>query len=397
MTAHAKLSASGAHRWMACPPSVALEQNYPDQGSVFAAEGTLAHEVAELKLRAYAIEPMSKSAFNSRFGELKKHELWQAEMDEHTDRYLDYIKGVILSYSVQPFVAAEKKVDFSKYVPGGFGTADCLVLAGNVLHVIDFKYGKGVEVSAVDNPQMMLYALGALNAYALLYKFDIVKMAIVQPRINNISEFELTADELISWGENVVAPKAKLAAEGKGEYNPGDHCRFCRAKAECRARAEKCMELLPVAQQWEEDSKKAVTKVAGLYGESELSEYLKAGKLLKAWYEDIQDYALGLCLNGHDVPGFKAVEGRGSRAFTDQDAAFDTLMANGVDKAMLYEYVPLSLAQAEKVVGKKRFGELMADFIMTRPGKPTLVPESDRRKAITNAVTAADVFKNMEE
>lgn len=397
MTAHAKLSASGAHRWMACPPSVALEENYPDSGSVFAAEGTLAHEVAELKLRAYAIEPMSKAAFNSRYKELKKHELWQSEMDEHTERYLDYIKGVILSYSVQPFVAAEKKVDFSKYVPGGFGTADCLVLAGNVLHVIDFKYGKGVEVSAVDNPQMMLYALGALNAYALLYKFDIVKMAIVQPRINNISEFELTADELISWGENVVAPKAKLAADGLGEYCPGEHCRFCRAKAECKARAEKCMELLPAAQQWDADTKKAVTKVAGLYEMSELSEYLKAGKLLKAWYEDIQEHALSLCLNGNVVPGFKAVEGRGSRAFTDQDAAFGKLMENGVDKAMLYEYVPLTLAQAEKVVGKKRFGELMADFIMTRPGKPTLVPESDRRKAITNAVTAADVFKNMEE
>lgn len=389
--AHAKLSASGAHRWMACPPSAKLEENFPDSGSIYAAEGTLAHSVAELKVRKYAVEPMSTRTFNSRMKKLKENELWQPEMDGHTDAYLDYIKGIMLSYATQPFVTVEKRVDFSDVVPGGFGTADCLILAGDTLHVIDFKYGKGVPVEARDNPQMMLYAYGAAKAYAMLYNFDHIKMTIFQPRLNNISEAEISAEDLRRWAQEEVKPVALLADKGEGEYNPGPHCKFCRAKAECKARADACMALVPAAEDWQEKSKGTV-KAAGLYTPEELAEYLKKGALLKDWYSDICEHALTLCLNGVDVPGYKAVNGRNSREFSDLDAAFGVLTANGVDEAVLYERRPLTLAQAEKVVGAKTFKELVGAYILTKPGKPTLVPASDKRQAITNEVKAADVF-----
>lgn len=391
MTAHAKLSASGAAKWLACPPSVKLEENFPDTGSVYAAEGTLAHSVAELKVRKYAVEPMSTRTFNTRLNKLKKHELWQPEMDGYTDEYLDYIKAEMLAYTTKPFVTVERRVDFSDVVPGGFGTADCLILAGNVLHVIDFKYGKGVLVEAESNPQMRLYAYGAVRAYALLYSFDTVKMTIFQPRLKNISEAEISVDDLRHWAQEEVKPVALLADKGEGEYNPGPHCKFCRAKAECKARAEACMALVPAAEDWQEKSKGTV-KAAGLYTPEELAEYLKKGALLKDWYSDICEHALTLCLNGVDVPGYKAVNGRNSREFSDLDAAFGVLTANGVDEAVLYERRPLTLAQAEKVVGAKTFKELVGGYILTKPGKPTLVPASDKRQAITNDVKAADVF-----
>lgn len=296
-----------------------------------------------------------------------------------------------MSYATKPFVTVERRVDFSDVVPGGFGTADCLILAGNVLHVIDFKYGKGVPVEAEGNPQMRLYAYGAVRAYALLYSFDTVKMTIFQPRLNNISEAEISAEELLRWAREEVHPLAVMADKGEGEFNPGPHCKFCRAKAECKARADACMALVPAAEDWQEKSKGTV-KAAGLYTPEELSEYLKKGALLKDWYSDITEHALTLCLNGVDVPGYKAVNGRNSREFSDLDAAFGVLTANGVDEAVLYERRPLTLAQAEKVVGAKTFKELVGAYILTKPGKPTLVPASDKRQAITNEVKAADVF-----
>lgn len=389
--AHAKLSASGAHRWMACPPSAKLEESFPDSGSVYAAEGTLAHSIAELKVRKYAVEPISTRAYNSRMKKLKENALWQQEMDGHTDAYMDYIKGIMLSYPTQPFVTVEKRVDFSDVVPGGFGTADCLILASSTLHVIDFKYGKGVPVEAESNPQMMLYAYGAARAYAMLYNFDRIKMTIFQPRLNNISEAEISAEELMRWAREEVHPLAVMADKGEGEFNPGPHCKFCRAKAECKARAEACMTLAPAAEEWKEKSK-GVVKAAGLYSTEELAAYLKAGSLLKDWYADITEHALSLCLAGTDVPGYKAVNGRGSREFTDLDAAFEKLKANGIAEAVLYERRPLTLAQAEKAVGAKIFNELVGGYIISKSGKPTLVPASDKRKAITNVVSAADVF-----
>ena len=383
-TQHALLSASGAHRWLHCTGSPLLEKDFPDSTSVYAQEGTLAHELCELKLMAYTGE-ITKRKLTSMKNRLMKSELWQPEMESTSETYLDYIKDITMSYTVKPVILTEKRVDFSRYVPEGFGTADCLILAGDTLHVVDYKHGKGVVVDADHNPQMMLYALGAMSELSLLYRFKFVHMTIVQPRVNNISEFTLTADELTEWGEMVVKPKAEAAISGKGEFEAGDWCRFCRAKQQCKTRYESNDSLYP------ELSAQHDPRLITL---EELGRYLKRGKDMAAWLEDMKEYALSESLAGADVPGWKAVEGRGSRAFTDTDEAVDTLIKNGIDESVLYERRVLTLAQMEKAVGKKAFGELVGDLVVKNPGKPTLVEESDKRPKITNQPTAADVFNS---
>lgn len=383
-TQHALLSASGAHRWLHCTGSPLLEKDFPDSTSVYAQEGTLAHELCELKLMAYTGE-ITKRKLTSMKNKLMKSELWQPEMDSTSEAYLDYVKDITMSYTVKPVILTEKKVDFSRYVPGGFGTADCLVLAGDTLHVVDYKHGKGVVVDADHNPQMMLYALGAMSELSLLYRFKFIHMTIVQPRVNNISEFTMTADELIEWGEKVVKPKAEAAMSGKGEFEAGDWCRFCRAKHQCKTRYESNDSLYP------ELSAQHDPRLITL---EELGKYLKRGKDMAAWLEDMKEYALSESLAGADVPGWKAVEGRGSRAFTDTDEAVDTLIKNGIDESVLYERRVLTLAQMEKAVGKKAFGEIVGNLVVKNPGKPTLVEESDKRPKITNQPTAADVFNS---
>lgn len=383
-TQHALLSASGAHRWLHCTGSPLLENDFPDSTSVYAQEGTLAHELCELKLMVYTGE-ITKHKLTSMKNKLMKSELWQPEMESTSEAYLDYIKDITMSYTVKPVILTEKRVDFSKYVPEGFGTADCLILAGDTLHVIDYKHGKGVVVDADHNPQMMLYALGAMSELSLLYRFKYVHMTIVQPRVNNISEFTMTADELIEWGEKVVKPKAEAAISGKGEFEAGDWCRFCRAKQQCKTRYESNDSLY---------SELSVQHDPRLITLAELGDYLKRGKDMAAWLEDMKEYALSESLAGADVPGWKAVEGRGSRAFTDTDEAVDTLIKNGIDESVLYERRVLTLAQMEKAVGKKAFGELVGDLVIKNPGKPTLVEESDKRPRITNQPTAADVFNS---
>nr|DAR77654.1 MAG TPA: Protein of unknown function (DUF2800) [Caudoviricetes sp.] len=383
-TQHALLSASGAHRWLHCTGSPLLEKDFPDSTSVYAQEGTLAHELCELKLMAYTGE-ITKRKLTSMKTRLMKSELWQPEMESTSEAYLDYIKDITMSYTVKPVILTEKKVDFSQYVPEGFGTADCLILAGDTLHVVDYKHGKGVVVDADHNPQMMLYALGAMSELSLLYRFKFVHMTIVQPRVNNISEFTMTADELIEWGETVVKPKAEAAISGKGEFEAGDWCRFCRAKRQCKTRYEANDSLYP------ELSAQHDPRLITL---EELGKYLKRGKDMAAWLEDMKEYALSESLAGAEVPGWKAVEGRGSRAFTDTDEAVDTLIKNGIDESVLYERRVLTLAQMEKAVGKKTFGEIVGNLVVKNPGKPTLVEESDKRPKITNQPTAADVFNS---
>ncbi len=383
-TQHALLSASGAHRWLYCTGSPLLEKDFPDSTSVYAQEGTLAHYLCELKLMAYTGE-ITKRKLTSMKNKLMKSELWQPEMDSTSEAYLDYIKDITMSYTVKPVILIEKKVDFSRYVPEGFGTADCLILAGDTLHVVDYKHGKGVVVDADHNPQMMLYALGAMSELSLLYRFKFVHMTIVQPRVNNISEFTMTADELVEWGESVVKPKAEAAISGNGTFEAGDWCRFCRAKQQCKTRYESNDSLYP------ELSERHDPRLITL---DELGEYLKRGRDMAAWLEDMKEYALSESLAGAEVPGWKAVEGRGSRAFTDTDEAVDTLIKNGIDESVLYERRVLTLAQMEKAVGKKAFGELVGDLVVKNPGKPTLVEESDKRPRITNQPTAADVFNS---
>ena len=383
-TQHALLSASSAHRWLHCTGSPLLEKEFPDTTSVYAQEGTLAHELCELKLKKYTTV-MPKGTYTRAHNKIMKSELWQNEMEGTSETYLEYVKEIMLSCEIASAVLIEKRVDFSRYVPEGFGTADCLILAGDTLHVVDYKHGKGVVVDADHNPQMMLYALGAMSELSLLYRFKFVHMTIVQPRVNNISEFTMPADELTEWGETVVKPKAEAAMSGNGEFEAGDWCRFCRAKQQCKTRYESNDSLYP------ELSAQHDPRLITL---DELGEYLRRGRDMAAWLEDMKEYALSESLAGAEVPGWKAVEGRGSRAFTDTDEAVDTLIKNGIDESVLYDRRVLTLAQMEKAVGKKAFGELVGDLVVKNPGKPTLVEESDKRPKITNQPTAADVFNS---
>lgn len=384
---HALLSASGAHRWLACTPSAKLEEQFPDTTSEAAREGTLAHELAELKLRNYFYTTdFGKRKLNAAIKKLQKEELWQEEMMGYTDLYLDYIKTVALADRTRGTAEIEKRVDFGQWVPGGFGTADCLLLKGKQLHVIDFKYGKGVPVSAENNPQMMLYALGARDLYSLLYHFEEFHLHIIQPRIDNVSEWVCTEEELLEFGV-YAKERAALAIEGAGEFCPGERqCRFCRAKATCRARAEENVRLA-----FSPDK----GKLPPLISSEDAGRYLSLGEDVKKWLEDLKEWALGECLAGREVPGWKAVEGRGSRDWTDMDAAFDMLTKSGItEEAMLYERKPLTLAQVEKLVGKKDFQEAVGEFVVKNQGKPALVKESDKREAITNKVTAAEAFSS---
>lgn len=382
--AHALLSASGAHRWMVCTPSAKLEEGFPDTTSEAAREGTLAHELAELKARHYFYTPdFGKKKYTTRANKLKKEDLWKDEMERYTDEYLDYLKVTALNLNTAPYVAIEQKLDLGNWIPEGFGTADCVMVYGNTVHVFDFKYGKGVQVDAEQNPQMMLYALGVYAAYKMLYPIEQICMTIVQPRIDHVSEWTCTLEELLSFGEK-VKERAALAIEGKGEYHPDEKaCRFCRAKAQCRARSDF-------------NVKKAfnIGEMPPLISAEEAGKRLLELQDIVKYQKDLQEWALSECLAGKDVPGWKAVEGRSVRDWSDMDAAFDKLIKSEMTmEEMLYEKKPLTLAQVEKLIGKKDFQDTVGEFVVKKSGKPTLVKESDKREAITNIVTAEEAFK----
>lgn len=386
MTAHALLSASSADRWLACPPSARLEEPMSDRDSIHTLQGTLAHAIGELKLRNHFIEPMTMRKYNTQLKKLQNSEpfegqpLYEDEMLRHTDTYLDYISQVVHSYNSPPFITVEKRVDYSEYVPKGFGTSDCIIIGGNNIHVIDFKYGKGVQVTAENNPQMKLYALGALLAYSMLFDIKTVKLSIVQPRRDNISEWELSSEELFSWA-NSIKPTAQMAFNGKGDYAAGDHCRFCKAKALCRARSEFNISL-------EEYN---FTKPP-LLSDEEVGHVLTKALDLKSWAKAIEEYALEQCLIGNSIPGWKAVNGRGNRQFTDVDEALNKVEGAGFDKALLYKNVPSTLTEIETLLGKKEFDNLLNGYVIKPLGKPTLVPENDKREAISNKVTPEEAF-----
>lgn len=382
--AHALLSASGAHRWLVCTPSAKLEEGFPDTTSEAAKEGTLAHELAELKARHYFYTPdFGKKKYTTRANKLKKEDLWKDEMERYTDEYLDYLKVTALNLNTAPYVAIEQKLDLGNWIPEGFGTADCVMVYGNTVHVFDFKYGKGVQVDAEQNPQMLLYALGAYAAYKMLYPIEQICMTIVQPRIDHVSEWTCTLEELLSFGEK-VKERAALAIEGKGEYHPDEKaCRFCRAKAQCRARSDF-------------NVKKAfnIGEMPPLISAEEAGKRLLELQDIVKYQKDLHEWALSECLAGKDVPGWKAVEGRSVRDWSNMDAAFDKLIKSEMTmEEMLYEKKPLTLAQVEKLIGKKDFQDTVGEFVAKKSGKPTLVKESDKREAITNIVTAEEAFK----
>ena len=390
---HATLSASSAHRWLSCPPSARLAEQFPDQTSSYAEAGRVAHAIAELKARKYFLEPMSTRTYNAQLKKLQADPHFDKSMEENTDAYLEVLKETALGFEKAPFVALETRVDFSDYVPEGFGTADCIMIGAGTIVIIDYKNGAGVPVEAEESPQMKLYALGALQVFAPIYGSSIQRavLKIVQPNAGGTKTWETTVQALKVWANDTVKPVAALAFAGEGEFSAGDWCRFCPAKAQCSARARQMLELEPMV-----GAKPLLSTTPGetsknapaLLSDAEVGDVLRRALTLKKWVEDLEEYALCAALAGREITGFKAVEGRGTREWNDQDAAFQTLQQRGVAEALLWERKPCSVAGLEKALGKKAFSEAAAGLVVKKPGKPTLVPDSDKRPAYNAAAIA---------
>lgn len=398
---HALLSASASERWLHCTQAPRLEETLPEQPSTYAEEGTLAHALAELKARKKFVEPMGTRAYNSRHKKLAADPLYTSEMEGHTDTYIDALSEEAMRYPNSPSVALEVVVDYSAYAAEGFGTADCIMIGGDCLTVCDFKYGKGVPVSAVGNTQLMLYALGALALYKPFYGDLIqrVRIRIIQPRAGGGSDWEVTRKELEDWGETVVKPKAQLAYTGEGEFEPGHWCKFCRAKAQCRARSQEYLALeafgmakpeggLSAEECLSRESDGYQPKQPPLLSDAEVGDILRRAEDLATWAKELKDYALTACLDGREIPGWKAVEGRSVRAWSDQDKAMELLQASGYPKEVLYDYAPKTLSQVEQMLGKSTFLELVGDLVIKPAGKPALAPDSDKRPQFNPAQAA---------
>lgn len=376
--AHALLSASSAHRWLACPPSAVAEEAYPQQDTEYTREGTLAHEVAEEVARV-----LTAGMGDRYLDRLVFADGVTPDMIEHARSYADYIMELVKSDDA--VVLLEQRVDFSAWVPEGFGTCDCIILQGNTMTIIDYKYGQGVPVSAVGNPQMMLYALGALNDYGIAYDVSKIEMHIYQPRINNISRDSLTAEQLLDWAETTVKPIAQKAIKGKGEYNPGKHCNFCPHAGRCRKLTSVCRMYV------ETHGMRAAVPVLAPH---ETAEVLEMEPLISLWLKRVKTRALTDLLDGKEIPGYKVVEGKqGNRKWTDELQVADALKAAGYAMEDITETKLLSPASMDKAIGKKRVVELLDSLIDRSPGAPTVVPETDKRPPLDRLAEAKKDFE----
>lgn len=379
---HALLGPSGAHRWLVCTKAPRLEETLPEKTSEYAEAGRLAHELAELKLRKWGIEPMGARTYNSKLKKLKADPYWNDNMDDSTEFYLDYIKSYCNGLKEKPSIQAEVEVNYSQYVPEGFGTSDCIIIGDGVLHVIDYKNGQGVVVSAENNPQMKLYALGAYLLNRMFFSISRIKTSIVQPLVTrDVSTWECSLEELLGWAESIKEPALK-AWNNEGEFVPGEHCKFCRAKATCRANAN-----------YQLETEGFTNMFPPLITMNEAGDILKRTRQLRDYVSSLEKYVLEQCLEGVFVPGWKAVEGRSNRTFSDLDAAFNKAKELGYKEEVLYDKKPITLTQFEKLVGKDDFKKNFNQFVIKPAGSPTLVEESDKRDAISNKTTAAEDFK----
>lgn len=366
--AHAILSASSSHRWLNCPPSARLCETYEDKGSDYAAEGTDAHSLCEYKLRlALGMEATDPT----------EHLTWyNEEMLDCANGYASYILELVEAAKetcADPVVLIEQRVNFSRWVEQGFGTSDAIIISDGTLHVVDYKHGLGVLVEADNNPQMMCYALGALELFDVIYDIDTVAMTVYQPRRQNVSTFEMPKDDLYRWADEVLKPTAELAFAGDGNFLCGEWCGFCKAKHECRARAEANLMLA----QYD-------FKLPPLLEDTEIEVILSRADQLVSWVNDIKEYALQQAISGKEWTGFKLVEGRSNRRYTDEAAVTQTVTDAGFDP---YERKLLGITAMQKLLGKSRFDELLSAYIEKPQGKPTLVPESDKRPVMNNAKT----------
>lgn len=368
MSRHALLSASSSHRWIACPPSARLCEPYPDQSSNYAAEGTAAHTLCQYKLEKALGRNVKDPTENLDY--------YDAEMESCADSYAAYVMEVVAKAKEtcdDPVVLVEQRLDFSRYVKDGFGTGDCVVVADGTLFVIDYKHGKGVQVEAERNPQMMLYALGALELFDALYDIETVSMSIFQPRRENVSTYTISRTDLLRWAEKVLMPAAKLAYAGEGEFRAGEHCRFCKAKATCRKRAEYNLELA-----------KYDFEMPAHLEDAEVEAILAKADELAAWVADVKDYALQAALSGKEWHDWKLVAGRSVRRYVNDEAVAQAVQDAGYDP---YEKKLLGITAMTAALGKKKFAEIIEGrgLIEKPQGKPTLVPMSDRRPALNTA------------
>lgn len=372
MPKHAYLSASASHRWLACPPSAKLCANIPDQASEYAQQGTDCHELCaylvEKALGREVIDPTENLIY------------YDAEMQNCAEEYRNYVLEQIEAakeFCKDPQVMIEQRLDFSRWVENGFGTGDCVIVADEVLQIIDYKHGLGVLVSAGDdehggNSQMMCYALGALEVFGDIYDINQIKMTIFQPRRENISTYTISRDDLLKWANEVLAPTAQLAYVGEGEFKAGDHCTFCKVKATCRKRAEYNLELA-----------KYDFEMPATLDDTEIAAILEKVDEMISWGNDIKEYALQQAQSGVHFEGWKVVEGRSNRKYTDEAAVAFAVKDAGFDP---YEKKLLGVTAMSTLLGKKKFEELLGGLIYKPPGKPALVPESDKRPAMNTAI-----------
>lgn len=398
---HALLSASAASRWLVCTAAPRFEEQFPENTSEYAEEGRLAHSFCELKLLKKFTASITPKTFTTRINKLKKDVMYDPEMEKTSDLYIEHLTERAMQFNAAPYVAAEVRVDYSDYAPEGFGTCDCVMIGGDTIIITDYKHGKGVAVSAEDNPQMKLYALGALKKYRAIYGDTIKRVVLVIEQLRLSDEpslWETNVDTLTAWGES-IKPIAEKAFRGLGECVPGEHCRFCRGKAQCKARAsvntaiEEFKDFVPLGSLSPEELKSVEAAIAdgipvNVLTDAEIGDLLTRGAALVTWYKDLEEYALNATLNGNEIPGWKAVAGRANRVFTDQDAALNAIIAAGYDESLVYERKPLTLSALESLIGKKDFAEKFGQFITKPLGKPTLVPMSDKREPYNAA--AAD-------
>lgn len=380
---HALLGPSSAAMWIACPPSARLGENISDTGSDYAREGTLAHRIGELLLR----KRWKDADIEKDLDAAKADPQYSASMYEYMTAYADFVEERMAEAKAQctdPHIFIEQQVDFAEYAPEGFGTSDVVIITDGQMEVVDLKYGSGIPVSAEGNPQMRIYGLGAYLAWSWAYDIQKVRMTIFQPRLDNISSDTMTVTDLLEWAENELEPKAKLAWEGKGEFNPGEkQCRWCKAAATCRARAEYQMELA------KHDFAPPPT-----LDESEIADILTRLPEFKAWVKEVEDYAQDAAVNrGVHFPGYKVVEGRSNCKYGDENAIAECLTKAGFDSSAIYKPKELlGLTAMEKLVGKKKLGELTGKYIIKPEGAPTLVPLSDKRPELNTAAKAAEDF-----
>lgn len=374
MGKHALLSASSSLRWLNCTPSARLETQFTDTGSIYAAEGTAAHALAEHKLKR-SLKQRSRRPVSDYDCD---------EMEECTDDYVSYVMELMEDAGkkcADPVVLIEQHLDYSRYVEGGFGTGDCIIVADGILSVIDFKYGKGVAVEAEKNPQMMLYALGALELFDALYEIEKIQMTIFQPRLEVVSTWKITVAELMDWVKSELVPRAVLAAKGEGDFIPGRWCRFCKARNQCRARAEEYLKLAQME-----------FRPPALLTEDEIAQILSTADELAKWAADVYAYAANQAITqGKQWSGFKLVEGRSNRKYSSEEEVAKAARAAGYKD--IYKQSLIGITEMEKLMGKKKFSEILGTLVYKPTGKITLVPESDSRPPVEHATAEADFSK----